>query len=283
MKNSRSVNNFLDLGLPEDYSTSKFGNSLCVPRSSYRDQDTRRNSNISCGTSSSCMSESNDNLLDIYNPSPLSSRCNSLSLSEILHVSVLGDRDVGKHSLLHLFKDSEDIWSDMTESNAEDNEICVSLDGIETSLIFVEQITSENMRACAFMDVIVVMYSVVDAESFRYAAKTVGEINKHNQKPVILVANKVDLARNRAIFTKDGEKLASRFGCKYVELSLALNHNVDDLLVDIVRQARLQPQSSISVTSKGKQLNTVQKLTNGLLKRWKKLRPKGSPCTNLLN
>ncbi|XP_061198381.1 GTP-binding protein REM 1-like [Saccostrea echinata] len=296
MKKSRTVHNFLDYVHPEDFAASKFGNSLTVPRRSFRDQDIRRNSNISCGTSSSCMSESNDNFLDIYSQSLISSRCNSLTLSEIFHVSVLGDNDVGKHSLLHMFTDTEDIWGDMTESNTEDNEICVSLDGTETSLIFVEQITLENIRACAYMDVIVVMYSVVDVESFRYAGKIVGEINKHYRKPVILVANKVDLARKRAIFTKDGEKLANRFGCKYVELSLVLNHNVDDLLVGIVRQARLQPQSStisqtstisqsstISQTSTEKQQNRVQKLTKGLLKRWRKLRPKGSLCTNLFD
>lgn len=52
------------------------------------------------------------------------------------------------------------------------------------------------------MDAIVVVYSVVDIGSFKLANKIVGEIRKHSQKPVILVANKVDLARGRAVSTK---------------------------------------------------------------------------------
>lgn len=52
------------------------------------------------------------------------------------------------------------------------------------------------------MDAIVVVYSVADIWSFKLANKIVGEIRKHSQKPVILVANKVDLARGRAVSTK---------------------------------------------------------------------------------
>lgn len=52
------------------------------------------------------------------------------------------------------------------------------------------------------MDAIVVVYSVADIWSFKLANKIVGEIRKHSQKPVILVANKVDLARGRTVSTK---------------------------------------------------------------------------------
>lgn len=60
----------------------------------------------------------------------------------------------------------------------------------------------QNAEACSYMDAIVVVYSVVDIGSFKLANKVVGEIRKHSQKPVILVANKVDLARGRAVSTK---------------------------------------------------------------------------------
>lgn len=106
MIRSKSVNDFLDFESREDFAVSKSRTSLSVPHA-HRDQDFRRNSNISCETSSSYYSESNEHLITGNN-------CDSLTLPEILHVAVLGDRGVGKHTLLHYFRDTEDIWSDLT-------------------------------------------------------------------------------------------------------------------------------------------------------------------------
>ncbi len=38
----------------------------------------------------------------------------------------------------------------------------------------------------------------------------------------------------------DGKRVAKEFGCKYIEVSVLLNHHVDKLLVGIIRQIRLQ-------------------------------------------
>lgn len=86
-------------------------------------------------------------------------------------------------------------------------------------------------------------------------------------------------------FYQDGEKVATRFSCKYVEISLVLNHNVDDLLVGIVRQARSQSRhdSSNLSSSTEKQRNKVRQFTNKLVKRWRKIRPKRSRCNNLFD
>lgn len=86
-------------------------------------------------------------------------------------------------------------------------------------------------------------------------------------------------------FYQDGEKVATRFSCKYVEISLVLNHNVDDLLVGIVRQARAQYRhdSSNLSSSTEKQRNKVRQFTNKLVKRWRKIRPKRSRCNNLFD
>lgn len=86
-------------------------------------------------------------------------------------------------------------------------------------------------------------------------------------------------------FYQDGEKVATRFSCKYVEISLVLNHNVDDLLVGIVRQARAQSRhdSSNLSSSTEKQRNKVRQFTNKLVKRWRKIRPKRSRCNNLFD
>ena len=113
MNRSRSVSNFLDCESREGFAESKSVVALSVPGRS-RDQDYRRNSNISCETSSSIYSDSNENLRDFCLGSPAGSE--RLSSPETLHVAVLGDRGVGKRCLIHQFIDAdlEDIWSDLT-------------------------------------------------------------------------------------------------------------------------------------------------------------------------
>lgn len=44
-------------------------------------------------------------------------------------------------------------------------------------------------------------------------------------------------------FYTDARAVSDRYHCKYVEISVVLNHNVDELLVGIVRQVRLRRNS----------------------------------------
>ena len=73
-------------------------------------------------------------------------------------------------------------------------------------------------------------------------------------KVVILVGNKTDLVRTRTVpiygkekllisyvkYFLEGRSLAISHDCKYVEVSAALDHNLDTLLVGIVKQIRLK-------------------------------------------
>lgn len=56
---------------------------------------------------------------------------------------------------------------------------------------------------------------------------------------MILVGNKSDLVRKRSINREDGGLLALKYGCKFVETSVAINDKVDDLLAGILKQIRL--------------------------------------------
>lgn len=47
-----------------------------------------------------------------------------------------------------------------------------------------------------------------------------------------------------------GRKLAKEIGCKFIETSSGLDHNVDELLVGIVAQVKLNPQRILNLTEK---------------------------------
>ncbi|KAF6202914.1 hypothetical protein GE061_003321 [Apolygus lucorum] len=92
-------------------------------------------------------------------------------------------------------------------------------------------------------DLYLIVYSCVDKASFQKAEEYIGRLH-HNplsrNKPMILVANKIDLARSRAVSVQDGRCLACTYGAKFIEVSVGINHNVDELLVGILTQIRLK-------------------------------------------
>lgn len=86
----------------------------------------------------------------------------------------------------------------------------------------------------------VVVYSVVERGSFRQAEEIVKYLWRENitkEKAVILVGNKADLARSRVISTSEGKALAKSIDAKFIETSSGIQHNVDELLVGILKQA----------------------------------------------
>lgn len=85
----------------------------------------------------------------------------------------------------------------------------------------------------------VVVYSVVQRASFRHAEEIVKYLWRENvpkDKAVILVGNKADLARSRVIPTSEGKALAKSIDAKFIETSSGIQHNVDELLVGILKQ-----------------------------------------------
>lgn len=85
----------------------------------------------------------------------------------------------------------------------------------------------------------VIVYSVVNRSSFRQAEDIIKYLWRENvtkEKAVILVGNKADLARSRVIPSAEGKALAKSIDAKFIETSSGIQHNVDELLVGILKQ-----------------------------------------------
>lgn len=106
---------------------------------------------------------------------------------------------------------------------------------------------------------------MVQRSSFRQAEDTINYLCRENvtrDKAVILVGNKADLARSRVIPTSgtsampenllqhvrlikfvcnllEGKSLAQSKDSKFIETSSGIQHNVDELLVGILKQVRI--------------------------------------------
>ena len=52
----------------------------------------------------------------------------------------------------------------------------------------------------------------------------------------VQVGNKVDLERSRQVAPEEGKELARSYEAKFIETSAGLKHNVDELLVGVLKQ-----------------------------------------------
>ncbi|KAF5282519.1 hypothetical protein FQA39_LY04926 [Lamprigera yunnana] len=165
-------------------------------------------------------------------------------------VLMLGDPAVGKSSLVSQFMTSEYLHAYDTSIDDESGEKCVSvlLAGEESELTFIDFATGDlSPESCIkkYSDphAYCVVYSSADRSSLGCAESILQNLwtsDNISTKAVILVANKADLVRSRVVPTEEGKLMATAYDCKYIETSVGINHNVDELLVGILTQIRLK-------------------------------------------
>ncbi|KAJ0171249.1 hypothetical protein K1T71_012799 [Dendrolimus kikuchii] len=174
-----------------------------------------------------------------------SSRDSSAGLSAY-RVLVLGAPGVGKSSLVGQFMTSEYLHAYDTSIDDESGErsVCVLLAGEESEITFLDA-PPDNVISEGCAHGYCVVYSTADRESFVDAERRLQILwaaGHTARRAVILVGNKADLARSRAVPTDEGKILATSYECKFIETSVGINHNVDELLVGLLTQIRLKQQ-----------------------------------------
>ncbi|XP_063701575.1 GTP-binding protein REM 1 isoform X2 [Culicoides brevitarsis] len=173
---------------------------------------------------------------------------------ETFKVLMLGGSEVGKAALLAQFKTSECInaYDEGGRDSPGLQNISIILNGIESELQFVKE-TLDSREELESADAFLVVYSVVDKPSFQKAEQIImalTDMDLSRTRPIILVANKIDLARSRAISSQDGRCLACTHRTKFIEVSVGINHNVDELLAGTLTQIRLKKEQNALQASK---------------------------------
>uniref|UniRef100_W8C1L6 GTP-binding protein REM 1 n=1 Tax=Ceratitis capitata TaxID=7213 RepID=W8C1L6_CERCA len=173
-------------------------------------------------------------------------------------IVMLGDSGVGKTALVNQFMTSEYMHTYDASLDDEFGEKTVSvlLDDEESELVFIDhprvEMSVENSLSTYEPHGCVVVFSVVEKSSFRVAEEIIKYLWQENyikDKAVILVGNKADLARARVITTQEGKALAASHDAKFIETSSGIQHNVDELLVGILKQMRLKETREKKATS----------------------------------
>jgi len=173
-------------------------------------------------------------------------------------VTILGAAAVGKSSLTSQFLSSDHMNTYDTVEDDVQKIVSVCVDGKEAQMVFIDHAHSdmalENQIATYMPNGYMVVFAVDDSDSLVEAERTLIYLKSENilgNQAVILVANKTDLVRSRVISTNAGNSLAVKYGCKYIETSPGINHNVDELLVGMLTQIQLRDKAREGVSESG--------------------------------
>ncbi|XP_052798848.1 ras-related protein M-Ras-like [Mya arenaria] len=163
---------------------------------------------------------------------------------------VVGDGGVGKSALTIQFFQKmfvEDYDPTIEDSYIQhtdiDGEWCI-LDVLDTA--GQEEFSAMREQYMRKGDGFMLVYSVTDPSSYENIANFHGQILRvkdKDQYPMLLVANKVDLVRQRKVSEVQGRSLAAHLRVPYLETSAKDPPvNVDLAFHDVVRVIRQQPK-----------------------------------------
>jgi GTPase KRas protein len=85
------------------------------------------------------------------------------------------------------------------------------------------------------------VYSITSRNSFEEINtfyQQILRVKDQDNVPVIIVANKCDLEYERQVGVNEGRDLARHFGCRFIETSAKVRHNVDESFSGLVREIR---------------------------------------------
>ena len=168
------------------------------------------------------------------------------SFDVLLKLLLLGDSGVGKSSLLtqYVEDDFHDVF--ISTIGIDFRNKTLEIDGKRIKLRIWDTAGQERFRTLTAQfyrgsQGILMVFDMTNRESFDNIDHWMRQIkqNTDTDPTVVLVANKCDMADQRVVKRKEGEKLAKRFKCSYFEASAKTDESVKEafheLAVEVVR------------------------------------------------
>jgi len=165
---------------------------------------------------------------------------------------VLGSGGVGKSALTVQFV--QGIFVEKYDPTIEDSyRKQVEIDGTQCMLEILDTAGTEQFTAMRDLYMkngqgFVLVYSIIAQSTFNDLPdlrEQILRVKDKDEVPMVLVGNKCDLQDQRVITTDQGEDLARKFGCAFLEASAKTRVNVDQIFHDLIRQInKLSPSGN---------------------------------------
>ena len=165
--------------------------------------------------------------------------------AEPVKVVVLGSGGVGKSAITVQFV--QGIFVEKYDPTIEDSyRKLVEVDGAQYMLEILDTAGTDQFTAMRDMYVknghgFVLAYSIIAQSTFNDIPdlhQLIVRVKDTDKVPMVLVGNKCDLTDQRVITSEQGEALAQKFNCRFIEASAMTKINVDQIFQDLVRQIR---------------------------------------------
>jgi len=165
---------------------------------------------------------------------------------------VLGSGGVGKSALTVQFV--QGIFVEKYDPTIEDSyRKQVEIDGTQCMLEILDTAGTEQFTAMRDLYMkngqgFVLVYSIIAQSTFNDLPdlrEQILRVKDKDEVPLVLVGNKADLNDQRVITTEQGQELAKKFGCTFIEASAKTRTNVEQIFHDLIRQInKLNPIST---------------------------------------
>ncbi|EDR23985.1 hypothetical protein, conserved [Entamoeba dispar SAW760] len=166
---------------------------------------------------------------------------------------LIGDSGVGKSCLLLRFADDTYTDTHIATIGVDFKIKTVQIDGKNVKLQIWDTAGQERFRTITSSyyrgaQGIIVVYSVIDLQTFQNVRQWLQEIERYASETVIklLIGNKCDLEDERAVTVEQGQELANSLNVSFMEASAKKSLNVDELFnkiaTDIMKN--IQPAST---------------------------------------
>jgi len=172
---------------------------------------------------------------------------------------VLGSGGVGKSALTVQFV--QGIFVEKYDPTIEDSyRKQVEIDGTQCMLEILDTAGIEQFTAMRDLYMkngqgFVLVYSIIAQSTFNDLPdlrEQILRVKDKDEVPMVLVGNKCDLQDQRVITTEQGQELARKFGCAFLEASAKKRINVDEIFHDLIRQInKISPPPKSGKDKKG--------------------------------
>ncbi|XP_041931519.1 ras-like protein family member 12 [Alosa sapidissima] len=186
--------------------------------------------------------------------------CNISSVAERgpaeINIAVLGVTGSGKSALIVKFLTRRFITE--YDPNLEDTYTSEEMVDQQPVLIKVMDTADQDgpvncERYLGWANAYLVVYSIGDRSSFQGCQSYLETLSQnakggHQEAPVLLLGNKLDMDRYRQVSKCEGASLAARFGCLFFEVSACLDFlSVQHIFHEAVREVRRESERSLPV------------------------------------
>eukprot|EP00026_Physarum_polycephalum_P017730 Phypoly_transcript_19055.p1 GENE.Phypoly_transcript_19055~~Phypoly_transcript_19055.p1 ORF type:complete len:193 (+),score=22.42 Phypoly_transcript_19055:83-661(+) len=170
---------------------------------------------------------------------------------------VLGSGGVGKSAISIQFVRNQFV-REYNPTIEESYRKQVTIDGITCMLDILDTAGQEEFGALRHQYMrqgqgFLLVYSITDKSSFEEVQSFYNEVfrvkedenRKTNKIPIIIVGNKADMETARAVRSDEGQDIARRLGCQFIETSAKTRQGVEEAYFSVVRKIReISPKPS---------------------------------------